>query len=71
MLPSAQFDGVGTPGAPASSAPPATPTLKPLVDAGIVKADSVIVDAASGVSGAGREAKESTGFSTVDGSFAA
>ena len=45
--------------------------LKPLVDGGIVKADSVIVDAASGVSGAGREAKESTGFSTVDGSFAA
>ena len=45
--------------------------LKPLVDAGVVDKDSLIVDAASGVSGAGREAKESTGFSTVDGSFAA
>src|SRR5690242_18714358 len=45
--------------------------LKPLVDAGLVKPDSLIVDAASGLSGAGREAKESTGFSTVDGSFAA
>ena len=45
--------------------------LKPLVDAGVVKPDSLIVDAASGVSGAGREAKEATGFSTVDGSFAA
>jgi len=45
--------------------------LKPLVDAGLVKPDSLIVDAASGVSGAGREAKESTGFSTVDGSFSA
>ena len=45
--------------------------LKPLVDAGAVKGDSLIVDAASGVSGAGREAKESTGFSTVDGSFSA
>jgi N-acetyl-gamma-glutamyl-phosphate reductase len=45
--------------------------LKPSVDAGLVKADSLIVDAASGVSGAGREAKESTGFSTVDGSFSA
>ena len=45
--------------------------LKPLVDAGLVKTNSVIVDAASGVSGAGREAKESTGFSTVDGSFSA
>lgn len=45
--------------------------LKPLVDAGLVKPDSIIVNAASGVSGAGREAKEATGFSTVDGSFAA
>ena len=45
--------------------------LKPLVDAGLVKSDTLIVDAASGVSGAGREAKESTGFSTVDGSFSA
>ena len=45
--------------------------LKPLVAAGLVKPDSLIVDAASGVSGAGREAKEATGFSTVDGSFSA
>ncbi|HYX48052.1 MAG TPA: N-acetyl-gamma-glutamyl-phosphate reductase [Sphingomicrobium sp.] len=45
--------------------------LKPLVDAGLVKPSSLIVDAASGVSGAGREAKEATGFSTVDGSFSA
>ena len=45
--------------------------LKPLVDAGLVKTDSIIVDAASGVSGAGRELKELTAFNTVDGSFAA
>ncbi|WP_395622671.1 N-acetyl-gamma-glutamyl-phosphate reductase [Sphingomonas daechungensis] len=45
--------------------------LKPLVDSGLVNSESLIVDAASGVSGAGREAKEATGFSTVDGSFAA
>jgi N-acetyl-gamma-glutamyl-phosphate reductase len=45
--------------------------LKPLVDAGLAKPESLIVDAASGVSGAGREAKEATGFSTVDGSFSA
>jgi N-acetyl-gamma-glutamyl-phosphate reductase len=45
--------------------------LKPLVDSGLVERDSIIVDAASGVSGAGREAKESTGFSNVDGSFSA
>ena len=45
--------------------------LKPLVEAGLVKPGSLIVDAASGVSGAGREAKEATSFSTVDGSFSA
>ncbi len=43
--------------------------LKPLVNSGLVKPESIIVDAASGASGAGREAKEATGFSTVDGSF--
>jgi N-acetyl-gamma-glutamyl-phosphate reductase len=45
--------------------------LKPLLDAGVVEPAGIIVDAASGVSGAGREAKEATGFSTVDGSFSA
>jgi N-acetyl-gamma-glutamyl-phosphate reductase len=45
--------------------------LKPLADAGLVKPGSIIVDAASGVSGAGREAKESTAFSTVEGSLSA
>jgi N-acetyl-gamma-glutamyl-phosphate reductase len=45
--------------------------LKPLVDARLVEPKSIIVDAASGVSGAGREAKEATGFCTVDGAFAA
>lgn len=45
--------------------------LKPLVETGLINPESIIVDAASGVSGAGREAKEATGFSTVDGSFAA
>ena len=45
--------------------------LKPLIDAGLIKREGLIVDAASGVSGAGREAKEATGFSSVDGSFCA
>ena len=45
--------------------------LKPLVDSSLVDPASLIVDAASGVSGAGREAREATGFSTVDGSFSA
>jgi N-acetyl-gamma-glutamyl-phosphate reductase len=43
--------------------------LKPLVDAGLVERDSLIVDAASGVSGAGRDLKEATAFNTVDGSL--
>ncbi|GAA3903492.1 N-acetyl-gamma-glutamyl-phosphate reductase [Sphingomonas limnosediminicola] len=45
--------------------------MKPLLDADLVDPTSIIVNAASGVSGAGREAKEATGFSTVDGSFSA
>jgi N-acetyl-gamma-glutamyl-phosphate reductase len=45
--------------------------LKPLVDAGLVKPGSVIVDATSGVSGAGRATSEVTGFNTVAGSFSA
>jgi len=45
--------------------------LKPLADGGLVDPASLIVDAASGVSGAGRELKESTAFNTVDGSFSA
>ncbi|GAA4010082.1 N-acetyl-gamma-glutamyl-phosphate reductase [Sphingomonas humi] len=44
---------------------------KPLVDAGLIDPASLIVDAASGVSGAGRAVKEGTAFNTVDGSFAA
>ena len=45
--------------------------LKPLVEAGLVEPDGLIVDAASGVSGAGRELKEATAFNTVDANFAA
>lgn len=45
--------------------------LKPLVDAKLIKPHGLIVDAASGVSGAGREAREATAFSTVHGSFSA
>jgi N-acetyl-gamma-glutamyl-phosphate reductase len=45
--------------------------LNPLVAAGLVEPNGIIVDAASGVSGAGREAKEATAFSTVDGSLSA
>jgi N-acetyl-gamma-glutamyl-phosphate reductase len=45
--------------------------LKPLVDAGAIEMQGIIVDAASGVSGAGRAANAGTHFCAVDGSFRA
>jgi N-acetyl-gamma-glutamyl-phosphate reductase len=62
--------------AAAVAAPGCYPTaailaLKPLVDAGLVKPGSIIVDAASGVSGAGRALKEATSFNSAEGSFSA
>jgi N-acetyl-gamma-glutamyl-phosphate reductase len=39
--------------------------LVPLIDAGLIDADDVIVDAKSGVSGAGREAKQGTLYAEV------
>jgi N-acetyl-gamma-glutamyl-phosphate reductase len=45
--------------------------LRPLVDAGAIERQGIIVDAASGVSGAGRAANAGTHFCAVDGSFRA
>ena len=45
--------------------------LKPLIDAGAIDPKGIIVDAASGVSGAGRTANAGTHFCAVDGSFRA
>ena len=45
--------------------------LKPLLDAGAIESNGIIVDAASGVSGAGRSATAGTHFCAVDGSFRA
>jgi len=45
--------------------------LKPLIDAGAIEPRGIIVDAASGVSGAGRLANAGTHFCAVDGSFRA
>jgi len=45
--------------------------LAPLRRAGLVEANGIIVDAASGVSGAGRSPSESLHFGTVDEDFAA
>ncbi len=43
--------------------------LKPLL--GMIEPDSIVVDAASGVSGAGKALKEETHFNTVDENFSA
>ena len=63
-------------GAAAVAAPGCYPTaaalaLAPLVRAGIIETSGVVVDAASGVSGAGRPARPHTGFCAVDEDFVA
>jgi N-acetyl-gamma-glutamyl-phosphate reductase len=68
--------GDGLPGARFVAAAGCYPTaamlaLAPLLEQGLVATDSLIVDAASGVSGAGRAAKESTSFTAVDATFTA
>ena len=49
----------------------ATLALAPLLDAGLVASDGIIVDAASGVSGAGRATTATNAFCTVDEDFVA
>jgi N-acetyl-gamma-glutamyl-phosphate reductase len=66
QLPSAQL--IATPGCYVTAASLA---LTPLVRAGLVQSQGVIVDAASGVSGAGRALKHGSLFSTVDEDFTA
>jgi len=43
--------------------------LKPLVDAGVIETQGIVVDAASGVSGAGRIPSHGTNFCAVDGNY--
>ena len=64
----AKADGVAAPGCYPTAAAIA---LTPLVLAGVIEPDGVIVDAASGVSGAGRGLKHSTHFGTVNEDFIA
>jgi len=66
----------GLPGASLIAAPGCYPTtaslaLAPLMRAGLLDPSSLIVDAASGVSGAGRGLKENLHFGTVDEDFVA
>ena len=63
--------GSGRVAAPGCYPTAASLALKPLVDAGIVETKGIIVDAASGVSGAGRGASAGTHFCAVDGNFRA
>jgi N-acetyl-gamma-glutamyl-phosphate reductase len=59
---------VATPGCYVTAA---TLAIAPLVDAGLIDTSGVIVDAASGVSGAGRAPKHGNLFCTVDEDFTA
>lgn len=65
-LPGARL--IATPGCYVTAASLA---LAPLVRAGVVEEQGIIVDAASGVSGAGRALKHTSMFSTVDEDFTA
>jgi len=63
-------------GAAAVAAPGCYPTtaalaLAPLLESGLVEPTGIVVDAASGVSGAGRPPKPTTTFCTVDEDFTA
>lgn len=59
---------IATPGCYVTAA---TLAIAPLVDAGLIQTTGVIVDAASGVSGAGRALKHSSLFCSVDEDFSA
>lgn len=63
--------GAGLVATPGCYVTAASLALAPLVSGGVVAADGVIVDAASGVSGAGRGLKHSSHFGTVDEDFTA
>jgi N-acetyl-gamma-glutamyl-phosphate reductase len=64
----AKADAVAVPGCYPTAAALA---LAPLVSAGVIEPHGVIVDAASGVSGAGRTLRHSTHFSTANEDFSA
>jgi len=59
---------IATPGCYVTAA---TLALRPLVESGVIETRGVIVDAASGVTGAGRKADHAYSFTTVDENFVA
>ncbi|HPU38968.1 MAG TPA: N-acetyl-gamma-glutamyl-phosphate reductase [Microthrixaceae bacterium] len=58
--------GAGAIAAPGCYPTAATLALRPLMDAGLIESTGIIVDAMSGVSGAGRPPKPTTTFCAVD-----
>src|SRR5919106_5446995 len=67
----AELPGAGLIATPGCYVTAATLALAPVLDAALIRRDGLIVDAASGVSGAGRAPKPSTSFCTVDEDFVA
>ncbi len=65
----AQIAGASGVAAPGCYPTAATLALAPLVRAGVIEPQGIIVDAASGVSGAGRGLKPANSFCTVDEDF--
>jgi N-acetyl-gamma-glutamyl-phosphate reductase len=66
-----QLPGAALVAAPGCYVTAATLALAPLVKAGLVQRSGIVVDAASGVSGAGRKAEDRYLFGTVDEDFSA
>ena len=67
----AALRGTGLVATPGCYVTTATLALAPLLGAGLVAPTGIVVDAASGVSGAGRPPKPTTSFCTVDEDFTA
>lgn len=67
----AELKGAGLVATPGCYVTAATLALRPLVEAGLIRTTGVIVDAASGVTGAGRTSDHAFSFTTVDENFSA
>jgi N-acetyl-gamma-glutamyl-phosphate reductase len=67
----ADLEGAAAIAVPGCYVTTAALTLAPLVKAGLVEPTGIVVDAASGVSGAGRAPKPGTTFAAVDENFTA
>ncbi len=66
-----ELKGAGLIATPGCYVTAATLALRPLVEAGLIRTTGVIVDAASGVTGAGRKSDYAYSFTTVDENFSA